>query len=149
MTDRDPYISITRIFNASPQDVFEAWTSPAQFGRWFGTESTAVEDVRMDLRVGGAWSARMILRDGTEIGWHGSYIEVEAPYRLVLSLSDRPGDQFERVTVDLKEVDDGTEMTFTQSGPNMPPENYAGAEEGWRSFFDDLSKGLRGRVERT
>ena len=142
MTERKPYISITRTFDASPEDVFEAWTSPAQFGRWFGTESTAVEDVNMDLRVGGDWSARMMLENGTEIGWHGSYLEVEAPVRLVLSLSDRPGDQFERVTVDLKKVLDGTEMTFTQSGGHMPPENYAQAEEGWRSFFDDLSNGF-------
>jgi uncharacterized protein YndB with AHSA1/START domain len=143
MTERDPYISITRTFDASPDAVFEAWTSPTEFGRWFGTESVAVEDVRMDLRVGGDWSARMVLADGTEIGWHGSYLEVEAPHRLVLSLSDRPGDQFERVSVVLKEVLAGTEMTFTQSGGHMPPENYAQAEEGWRSFFDDLAKGLR------
>ena len=140
MTDHGPYISITRTFDASPEAVFEAWTDPARFGRWVGTES--VKDVSMDLRVGGDWSARMILGDGTEIGWHGSYLEVEAPHRLVLSLSDRPGDQFERVTVELKEVADGTEMTFTQAGGNMPAENYAQAEEGWRSFFDDLSKGL-------
>ncbi len=144
MTDGESYISITRTFNASPQKVFEAWTSPAQFGHWFGTESTAVEEVTMDLRVGGDWSARMILGDGTEIGWHGTYIELGAPHRLVLSLSDRPGDQFERVTVDLKEVHGGTEMTFTQSGGNMPPENYVHAEEGWKSFFDDLAKGLSG-----
>jgi uncharacterized protein YndB with AHSA1/START domain len=144
MTERDPYISITRTFDASPEVVFEAWTSPAAFGRWFGTESTAVEDVRMDLRVGGDWSARMVLGDGTEIGWHGSYLEVEAPHRLVLSLSDRPGDQFERVSVILKEVEAGTEMTFTQSGGHMPPEDYAQAEEGWRSFFDDLAKALGG-----
>ena len=142
MTNDGTYISITRTFDASPEAVFEAWTNPAQFSRWFGTQSTNVKDVSMDLRVGGAWSARMILGDGTEIGWHGSYLEVEAPHRLVLSLSDRPGDQFERVTVNLKEVADGTEMTFTQAGGNMPPENYARAEEGWRSFFDDLSKGL-------
>ncbi len=142
MTDRAPDISITRTFNASPKAVFEAWTDPAAFGRWFGTEGTAVEDVSMDLQVGGGWSARMILGDGTEIGWHGSYLELDAPHRLVLSLSDRPGDQFERVTVDLKEVDGGTEMTFTQTGGHMPPENYAQAEAGWRAFFDDLSKGL-------
>lgn len=143
MTERDPYISITRTFDASPEAVFEAWTTPTEFGRWFGTERVAVEDVRMDLRVGGDWSARMVLADGTEIGWHGSYLEVEAPHRLVLSLSDRPGEQFERVSVVLKEVQAGTEMTFTQSGGHMPPENYAKAEEGWRSFFDDLAKGLR------
>lgn len=142
MTDGAPNISITRSFDASPHEVFEAWTDPSQFGRWFGTASTKVEEVSIDLRVGGQWSARMILGDGTEIGWHGAYLEVAAPYRLVLSLSDRPGDQFERVTVDLRAVDGGTEMTFTQSGGHMPPENYAQAEEGWRSFFDDLANGL-------
>ncbi|HEY4928628.1 MAG TPA: SRPBCC domain-containing protein [Acidimicrobiales bacterium] len=144
MTDEMPYISITRTFAASPEAVFEAWTSPTQFGLWFGTLSTAVEDVSMDVRVGGEWSARMILGDGAEIGWHGSYLEVDAPHRLVLSLSDRPGDQFERVTVELAKIGGGTEMTFTQSGGNMPSEDYAQAEEGWRSFFDDLSKGISG-----
>ena len=143
MTDRAPDISITRTFNASPRSVFEAWTDPTAFGRWFGTEATVVKDVTMDLRVGGAWSA----------GWSSETarrsvgmvrISTEAPHRLVLSLSDRPGNQFERVTVDLKEIDGGTEMTFTQTGGNMPPENYAQAEAGWRSFFDDLSKGLSG-----
>ncbi len=144
MTDREPDISIVRTFDASPKAVFEAWTNPTQFGRWFGTESTTVEDVEMDVQIGGGWSARMVLGDGTQIVWHGSYLELDAPHRLVLSLSDRPGDQFERVTVDLKEVAGGTEMTFTQSGAHMPPENYAQAEAGWRSFFDDLAKGLSG-----
>ena len=47
------------------------------------------------------------------------------------------------VTVDLRKVEGGTEMLFTQSGSHMPPENYAQArQEGWRSFFADLSKGL-------
>jgi uncharacterized protein YndB with AHSA1/START domain len=142
MTDGKPYISITRTFDAPPEDVFEAWTNPTLFGRWFGTESTAVEEVSIDLRVGGEWSARMIPGDGPAIGWHGSYLEVDAPNRLVLSLSDRPGDQYELVTVDLKGVGGRTEMTFTQSGGHMPPENYAQAEQGWRSFFDDLAKGL-------
>ena len=145
MTDHHPYISITRTFGAPPERVFEAWTTPEQFGRWFGTESTVVKDVSMDLQVGGAWSARMILGDGNEIGWHGTYLEVDAPNRLVFNLSDRSGDQYERVTVELRAVADGTEMTFTQAGGNMPPENYARAEEGWRSFFDDLAKGLSAR----
>ena len=142
MTDERTYISITRTFDAPPDEVFRAWTTPAIFGTWFGTAATNVEDVDMDPRVGGDWKARMVLPDGTEIGWHGSYQEVEPPSRLVLTLSDRPGDLFELVTVELKGVGDGTEMTFTQSGGNMPPENYAQAEEGWRTFFDDLAAGL-------
>ncbi|HTU36722.1 MAG TPA: SRPBCC domain-containing protein [Acidimicrobiales bacterium] len=142
MTDDTPYVSITRTFATSPEEVWRAWTSPAQFGHWFGTAATTVDDVEMDVRVGGTWRARMILPDGAEIGWHGSYLEVDAPHRLVLSLSDRPGDQFERVTVALAKVDGGTEMTFTQSGGHVPPEQHAQLEEGWRSFFDDLAKEL-------
>ena len=144
MTDEQTSISITRTFDAPPEEVFRAWTTPAIFGRWFGTASTTVEDVAMDPRVGGAWRARTLLPEGNEIGWHGSYREVEAPYRLVMTLSDRPGDQFELVTVELKRVGEGTEMIFTQSGGHMPPENYAQAEEGWKTFFDDLGAGLSG-----
>jgi len=120
--------------------VFAAWTDPDEFGRWFGTETASVEDVTMDLRVGGEWSARMFLGDGNEISWHGSYLELVPAHRLVLTLSDRPGDLVERVTVDLKAIAEGTEMFFTQSGENMPTENYAQAEMGWRAFFDDLQK---------
>ena len=135
---------IDRDFAAPPAAVFAAWTTAEHFARWFGTESTTVEDVQMDVRVGGEWSARMILGDGVEIGWRGFYLEVDAPNQLVFSLTDRPGDQFEHVTVALTKVEAGTEMTFTQSGSNVPPENYARLEEGWRSFFDDLSKELSG-----
>jgi uncharacterized protein YndB with AHSA1/START domain len=142
VSDATPYISITRTFAVAPNVIFEAWTDPGQFGRWFGTESTSVEDVVMDVRVGGDWSARMILGDGSQIEWHGRYLEVKAPERLVFTLSDRPGTEFERVSVDLTTVDGGTAMHFTQAGGHMPPENYAQAEAGWRSFFDDLAKGL-------
>ena len=142
IANQDTYISITRTFDAPLDAVFAAWTTPTQIrplvrhridqggGRIHGRE--------------GRWrlEGRMILPDGNEIGWHGSYQEVEAPSRLVMTLSDRPGDQFELVTVELRSVGGGTEMTFTQSGGNMPPENYAQAEDGWRSFFDALATGL-------
>jgi uncharacterized protein YndB with AHSA1/START domain len=142
MTVEAPDISISRTFSAPPERVFDAWTTPELFGRWFGTAATEVVDVAMDVRVGGEWRARMLLGDGNEIGWHGTYRELDRPRRLVLTLSDRPGDEFELVTVDLREIDGGTEMTFTQDGGHMPPEGYAQAAEGWRSFFDDLENGL-------
>ena len=145
MTDMAaPNITIIRRFEASPEAVFEAWTDPVQFGRWFGTAQTSVEDVQMDVRVDGAWSARMMLGDGTEIGWHGAFTEVDPPRRLALTISDRPGDVFDVVTVELTVRDGGTEMTFTQSGDHMAAEQYREAEHGWRSFFDDLASGLVG-----
>jgi uncharacterized protein YndB with AHSA1/START domain len=131
-------INITRTFAAPRERVFAAWTDPGQFAHWFGGAETRVEDVAMDVRPGGAWRARMVLDNG-EIPWRGTYQEVDRPSRLVLTLTDRPGDDYELVTVVLKEVDGGTEMTFTQEGGHLEPEQYAQAEEGWRAFFDAMA----------
>ncbi len=133
-------ITITRTFAAPRERVFAAWTDPGQFARWFGGAGTAVEDVAMDVRPGGAWRARMVIDNGAvEIPWRGTYQEVDPPSRLVLTLTDRPGDEYELVTVMLKEAGGGTEMTFTQEGGHMPPEQYKQAEEGWRGFFDAMA----------
>jgi uncharacterized protein YndB with AHSA1/START domain len=142
MTDQPASIAITRTFDAPNDVVFAAWTTPSQFAAWFGTAANTVDDVVMDVREGGGWKARMVTGDGMVIGWHGSYVEVDPPHRLVFTLSDRPGDEFELVTVVLRAVDGGTEMTFTQAGGHMPPENYAQAEAGWRAFFDEMELGL-------
>jgi len=144
MTESTANITITRRFEAPPEVVYRAWTDPRQFAQWFGTTQTTVEDESMDVVVDGAWSARMVLGDGSEIGWHGSYLELEPPRRLVLTLSDRPGDLFELVVVQLDERDGGAEMTFTQSGDHMPAEQYREAELGWRAFFDDMASALVG-----
>jgi len=135
-------ISITRTFDAPRERVFDAWTDPARFAHWFGGAGTTVEDVSMDVRPGGGWRARMVLDGGSEIPWRGVYQEVDRPSRLVLTLTDRPGDEFELVTVVLKEVEGGTEMTFTQEGGHMPPSQYAQAEQGWRAFFDAMAEVL-------
>lgn len=141
MTDTEgkPGISITRRLVAPPEAVFAAWTEPDRFAYWFGGAGTSVDQVSMDVRTGGSWRARMVLGDAaTEIPWRGTYVEVEPPWRLVFTLTDRPGDQFELVTIVLSQVGRGTEMRFTQTGGHMDEAGYRQAEEGWRAFFDDL-----------
>ena len=131
-------ITIARRFDAPRERVFAAWTDPAQFAHWFGTAATTVTDVRMDARVDGAWSARMLLPDGTEIPWHGTYRKIDPPGQLALTLTDQPEDDDEPLTVEFTEVDGGTLMTFRQYGNHMDDAGYAQAEQGWRGFFDDL-----------
>jgi hypothetical protein len=48
----------------------------------------------------------------------------------------RPGR--EPITVDLVDVDGRTEMTMTQSGANLPPEQHERTKAGWKTFFDTL-----------
>jgi uncharacterized protein YndB with AHSA1/START domain len=132
-------VTITRTFAAPPAAVFAAWTEPTTFAHWFGTTATPVDRVTLDVTPGGAWRARMLVDDGaTEIDWHGRYVEVDPPRRLVMTLSDRPGEEFELVTVDLTEQDGGTSMTFSQIGGHLDADGYASVEHGWRAFFDDL-----------
>ena len=59
-------IVITRTFDAPPELVWAAWTTPEQFAVWFGGDQVEVplDSVSMDVRPGGTWSARMLLPDG-------------------------------------------------------------------------------------
>jgi uncharacterized protein YndB with AHSA1/START domain len=135
-------IDITRIFDASREIVFEAWTTPEHFAAWYGGDAEVPLDrVSMDVRPGGTWSL-VIVVPGTEMPFHGVYREVAAPERLVFTLKDAtaPDDiEGEIVTVTFTDrADKTTEMVFQQRGGNLTAEQYAAAEDGWEAFFDAL-----------
>ena len=139
-------IEITRVFEATRQRVWDEWTTPESFADWFGGADANVplESVEMDVRPGGAWRLIMFADPGPrEIHWHGEYLEVEEPERLVFSLSDEAGgERYEVVTVVLTDLDHGrTEMRFQQQG-QLPPETYEAAKEGWSGFFDRIAERL-------
>lgn len=77
-----------------------------------------------------------------EIHWKGEYREVVEPERLVFTVSDRPGDVYELVTVVLTDLGDGrTEMHFEQRG-HMSAEEYERAGQGWSVVFDLIAEHL-------
>jgi uncharacterized protein YndB with AHSA1/START domain len=150
VTDSDG-ATITRIINAPPQAVFDAWVDPVQFARWFGGGGVFVpaESVTLDARPGGSWTATMVIGNGIpDIHWVGEYVEVDPPSKLVLTLSD-VAEARELVTVNFTEVDrDGrssTEMLFRQTGGNLSPDEYARAQQGWEGFFDALAEVVSAR----
>jgi uncharacterized protein YndB with AHSA1/START domain len=143
----DPVIEITRVFAAPRERVWQEWTEPERFADWFGgpTAEVPLDTVAMDVQPGGAWQLTMFAEPGrTRIDWHGRYLEVDEPSRLVLSMSDQPESElYALVTVVLNDLGDGrTEMQFEQSGP-LPPEMVEAATEGWGVFFDRIDERLR------
>ena len=140
-------ITITRVFDAPRERVWEEWTEPERFADWFGGADSEVplDTVAMDVRPGGAWRLTMLAGpERRELRWHGEYQEVVAPERLVFSVSDRPEDDesFELVTVVLTDLGDGrTEMRFRQRG-HMSPAQYERAGQGWSGFFDRVAERL-------
>jgi uncharacterized protein YndB with AHSA1/START domain len=139
-------IRIIRVFDAPREQVFRAWTEPERFAHWFGGAGAdvPVSSVSLDARPGGEWKATMFAGpDRTEIPWRGTYREVVEPERLVLTITDRPGDEYELLTVLLTDLGDGrTRMEFTQTGGHLDAEGYGGARDGWTGFFDALEESL-------
>src|SRR6266540_3969141 len=75
-------ITITRVFEASRERVWQEWTQPEPFADWFGGRDSEVplSTVSMDVRPGGRWRLTMFADPGRrEIRWKGEYREVVEP----------------------------------------------------------------------
>jgi uncharacterized protein YndB with AHSA1/START domain len=139
-------IRLSRVFDAPRERVWREWTEPERFADWYGGAQCEVplDSVSMDVRPGGKWRLTMFAPpDRRRIDWKGEYLEVVAPERLVLTVSDQPRDDaFELITVVLTQLGDArTEMHFEQRG-SMSPEQYERAIEGWGGFFDRIDERL-------
>ena len=134
--------TITRTFAAPPEAVFDAWVTPASFVVWWGGSEIEVplDSVSMDVRPGGTWKATMILGNGMpDFHWRGEFVEVDRPHKLVMTMTDEPGDEREILTATFTAVDGGTEMVFSQTGGHLSPEQYEGTTVGWQIAFDSLA----------
>jgi uncharacterized protein YndB with AHSA1/START domain len=137
--------TMTRVFDAPRERMWREWTEPEAFADWYGGAcEVPLESVSMDVRPGGGLRLTMLI-GSREVHWHGEYLEVVEPERLVFTISDQPGDdRYELVTVELADLGDGrTEMRLEQRG-HMGPEQYAAAKAGWGGFFDRVAERLAG-----
>jgi uncharacterized protein YndB with AHSA1/START domain len=84
----DTQILITREFAAPRHLVYQAWTTPELIKRWWSANRGEVTLAEVDLRVGGKWRYTMVVAcgsemDGSEVGFHGEYLEIVPNERLV------------------------------------------------------------------
>jgi uncharacterized protein YndB with AHSA1/START domain len=78
-TDRE--IRIERVFNASRERVWQAFTDPKLIAQWWGRGNRLVIE-RMEVERGGHWRYLEHSSDGVH-GFEGRYREVTPPQRLV------------------------------------------------------------------
>ena len=81
----DREMVVTRTFNAPARIVFEAWTKPELFKRWWVPKSAGVSllSCEMDVRVGGGYRLAFANGASTPMEFFGRYIEVTPHSRLV------------------------------------------------------------------
>lgn len=90
---------VTRTFNGPARIVFEAWTRPDLFKRWWVPKSCGLTllSCEMDVRVGGGY--RLVFAGNPEpIAFFGKYLEVTPPSRLSWSNDESPDGAITTVT---------------------------------------------------
>jgi uncharacterized protein YndB with AHSA1/START domain len=83
-TARARGFALIRTLDASPEQVFRAWTDPAHLTWYFNdTMPFPDEPIEVDLRPGGQWRQMMAIDAETRYMTGGLYIEIVPPERLV------------------------------------------------------------------
>jgi uncharacterized protein YndB with AHSA1/START domain len=79
-------LRVERSYDASPEEVFDAWTNPEVLRRWWAVHPGGTTPVaEVDLRPGGRYRLSMEGPDGARHTVQGEYREVDRPNRLVYS----------------------------------------------------------------
>ncbi len=104
-------VVVTRTFDAPARLVFEAWTRPELFERWWVPRSLGMtlHSCEMDVRTGGSY--RLGFGDGMD--FFGRYLDVTPPSRIVWT-NDEGGEDGSVTTVTLTETDGRTLVVVSE-----------------------------------
>ncbi len=130
-----PALHLRRLFTATPQEVFAAWTDPIGMTEWMCPEGMSVTALELEPHVGGRF--RLVMRGAqSEIEHIGEYREIEPPRKLVFTWrSPATYGQETLVTVELVPHGTKTELLLTHE---WLPDAVAqkGHSQGWQSILE-------------
>jgi uncharacterized protein YndB with AHSA1/START domain len=137
----DRELVTTRSFDAPARLVFEAWTKPELFNRWWAPKSLGMSllSCEMDVRPGGRY--RLVFEGGGE--FFGTYLEVVQSSRLVWT-NEEAGDGGPITTVTFEENDGRTLLVLHELYPSKEALDAAGtgATDALGEMFEQLDEFL-------
>ncbi len=134
---------ITRTINGPAHIVFEAWTRPELFQRWWLPKSFGISmlSCELDVRTGGSY--RLVMRLGeSEMAFHGRYLEVSPPSRIVWT-NDEAGEAGAVSTVTFEERAGQTLVVMHELYPSeeaLEAAMASGEKSGTDETFDQLDE---------
>ena len=134
---------VTRTLDGPPNLVFEAWTRPELFQRWWVPKSCGVSLISFeaDVRTGGAYRLVMGHPSSEQLmAFFGRYIEVTPPSRLVWT-NEEGGEGGAVTTVTFEEKDGATQVIVRELYLSKEALNEAmacGSTSGWAEQFEQL-----------
>lgn len=128
---------VTRTFDAPARLVFEAWTKPELFRRWWAPKSMgmALHDLEMDARTGGSYR----LNFGEGMDFFGTYLEV-TPHSRIVWTNEEEGEVGSVTTITFEEQGDSTLLVMSELYPSKEALDAAGtgAAEAMHETFGQL-----------
>ena len=131
---------VTRTFNAPARIVFEAWTKPELFKRWWVPKSIGVSllSCELDVRTGGKYRL-VFANDPTPMEFFGRYIEVTEPSRIVWTNDE--GDEGGPVTtVTFEEKAGQTLLVMHDLYPSKEALDASGSTDAMPEALDQLDE---------
>src|SRR3982750_959492 len=106
-------IVVTRTFDAPARIVFQAWTTPALFKRWWVPKSMPLPllSYEADIRVGGGYRLVFAVDGEKTMAFFGKYLEV-TPHSRIVWTNDESGEDGAVTTVTLEQKGDQTLMVL-------------------------------------
>ncbi|MEO6611720.1 MAG: SRPBCC domain-containing protein [Chitinophagaceae bacterium] len=147
-------IVIERVFHLPLNKVWQAWTHPESFKRWWGPEDYTCPSSSMDFRTGGKYLHCMRSPGGEETWSTGIFKEIDPYKKLVFtdSFSDNKGNLIPAsamnmpgewplellVIVHFRDQYPNTKILLQHEG--IPSEMQPDCITGWNESFDKLEK---------
>ena len=134
---------VTRTFAAPAHIVFEAWTTPEIFKRWWAPKSIGVPllSCEMDVRTGGKYRLEFGKDASSTWVFFGKYLEVIPNERLVWTNEEEVDGAV--TTVTFAEVDGKTRLVLRDLYPSKDAlEEGSGSEAGLDEQFAQLDEVL-------
>jgi len=111
----DREVVVTRTFDAPARIVFEAWSKPELFKKWWVPRSMGMtlRSCEMDVRTGGTY--RLVFGDdpANTFAFFGKYLEVVSSKRIVWT-NEESGDVASTTTVTFEERDGKTLVVLSE-----------------------------------
>ena len=135
----DRELVITRTFNGPAHLVFEAWSKPELFKRWWVPKSMGMtlRSCEMDVRTGGKY--RLGFGDGMD--FFGRYIEV-TPHSRIVWTNEEGGENGSVTTVTFEESGGKTLLVMSELYPSKEALDAAGtgAADAMHETFAQLDE---------
>jgi len=133
---------VTRTFEAPARRVFDAWTRPELFKRWWAPKSCPVPllSCEMDVRTGGGYRLAFGQDEANSMAFFGKYLDVSPPACLVWT--NEESSDAAVTTVTFEENHGRTRLVLQERYPSKEAldEAFAGMEGAMPEQFEQLDE---------